>query len=319
MIIIPIIEKQDKNQKPLAPLYYKNRSRLPTVTDINIISDDLIVVLHRFSGKVYLIKIEYEIEDDEMKLKNYIILDTLKIKYGNNQYQTEMLARKDNRLYIITFTEYVVIVDIIDNKSLKQVKEINLCSKCCYHGLEINNNYLYVVPSIVTNISLHIIKMSLDDYKIDKIITPEFIKNTGKYRIKDISFFKSGKILLIIMINNGKTKMTDFNHTDDGLILLYDSNFILLNQYELKSVHIDSMITYNDDFYITVEEDEGGCIYKGSINNEKNVIENIKKTSISNFPHGIDININNNLFGFTSYSSESVYLLTMNEINKLFL
>jgi hypothetical protein len=315
MIIIPIIEKQYENVNPLVPLYYKNRSRLPTVTDINIISDDLIVVLHRFSGKVYLIKIEYEIENDCMKMKNYIILDTLTIKYGNNQYQNEMLDRKDNRLYIITFTEYLVIVDIIDNKSLKQIKEINLSRKCCYHGLEINNNYLYVVPSVVKNTEMHIIKMSLDTHQIEKITTPEFKENTGKYRIKDISFLKNGKILLIILINNGKTRMTDLNHNDNGFIGLYDSNFILLDKYELKSVHFDSLAIYNNDFYITIEDDEGGFIYKGSINNEKNTIENLKKISVPNFPHGITIN--NNLLGFTSYSSESIYLSTINEINNM--
>ncbi len=315
MIIIPIIEEQPKNVKPLAPLYYRNRSRLPTVTDINIISDDLIVVLHRFSGKVYLIKIDYIIENDFMIMNKYIIIDTLKIKYGNNQYQTEMLDRKDNRLYILTFTEYLVIVDIINNKSLKQLEEINLSNKCFYHGLEINNDYLYVVPSIVNNIKMHIIKMSLATHQIEKIITPEFTENTGKYRIKDISFFKNGKILLIILINNGKTRMNDINHQDNGFIGLYDSNFLLLDKYELKSIHMDSVITYNDDFYITIEEEEGGFIYRGSINNDKNTIQNLKKTSVAGFPHGI--HINNNRIGFTSYSSESLYLSTINEINNM--
>jgi hypothetical protein len=107
-----IIHLPEKLTLPLVPLYYKNRSRLPTVTDVNIVSNNLIVVIHRYAGKVYLIEI-----DDQ--LMNYKILDTIKISYGDNQFQTEMLTRKDNRLYIITFSEYMVIVDIVDNNKLK--------------------------------------------------------------------------------------------------------------------------------------------------------------------------------------------------------
>ncbi len=119
------------------------------------------------------------------------------------------------------------------------------------------------------------------------------------------------------MINNGKTKMDNIDHIDNGFIGLYDSNFLLLDKYELENVHIDSVITYNDNFYITIEEEEGGFIYKGLINNEKNIIEKVERTSVFGFPHGIAINPDCNLIGYTSYSTSSAYLMTIEELNNM--
>ena len=283
MLTICLFEKPDQSLKPL---YFKNRSRLPSVTDINIISNDLIVVLHRYAGMVYLININSD-------LTNYVLIDKIKIKYNQNQFQTEALTRKDKRLYIITFTEYMVIVDIIDNKHLKLVTEVKLNNHgCYYHGLEINNNNLYIVPSVVSGDNMHIAKINLNlsEMKIEKIYTDDFRKNTGKYRIKDISFLPDGKILLVIMINNGKTRMADFSHADIGFINLYTSDYVLLDTYELGEVHVDALITNGSNFYATIENLCGGFIYKGSINNEKNIIENITRLQIDGFPHGIDIN-----------------------------
>ena len=135
--------------------------------------------------------------------------------------------------------------------------------------------------------------------------------NTCKYRIKDITFLSNGNILLAIMINNGKTCMKDYNHCDNGFIGLYDSNFRLIDKYEINEIHMDSIITdrYNN-FYLTVQENEDGFIYKGNINN--NMIRNIKKIKVQDFPHGIDINHEYNLLGFTSYETSSAYILSLN-------
>ena len=312
-----IIHLPENLTLPLVPLYYKNRSRLPTVTDINIISNNLIIAMHRYAGKVYLIEI-----DDQ--LTNYKILDTIQLSYGDNMFQTEMLTRKDNRLYIITFTEYMVIVDIIDNNKLQFISKIKLNTRGnLYHGLDVFNNNLYISPAIVSNNQMHIIKIDITENqnitqnKIQKIITTEFINNTSKYRIKDISFFSDGKVLMIIMINNGKTNMKMNNHVDNGFIGLYDRNFNQLDKYPLNDVHLDGLVinVITNEFYLTIEETDGGFIYKGSIDNEKNIInKDIKKIKTENFPHGIDISLEYNLFGYTAYSTSSVYLMRLDEI-----
>lgn len=306
------IHLPEKIETSINPLYFKNDSRLPSVTDISIISKDLIVVLHRYAGMVYLIKIN-------STLTNYAIIDKIKIKYDGNKFQNEALVRKDNRLYIITFTEYMIIVDILDNQKLKQINEIQLNNRgCWYHGLEINNNNLYIVPSVVKGDTMHIIKinLSLPEIKIEKIITNEFIQNTGKYRIKDITFLPDGKILLVIMINNGKTRMVNKTHQDIGFIHLYTSDFMILDKYELGPCHADALISHEYNFYLTVEIPYGGFIFKGLINNETNKIEIIKQIPVPNFSHGIDINIESNLIGFTAYSTDSAYLMKFDEFNE---
>jgi hypothetical protein len=319
MRTIEIIENIEYGPKDT--IYYKTDHRFPTMTDVNIISDELIIAIHRVGRKVYLIKL-----NENEHTPTYEILDTLLLNY-----QTEMLTRKNNRLYIITFGKQLIIVDIIDNVKLKFIKQINLSNNNnSYHGLEIYRNNLYIVPSIVKNEPLHIIKVSLNnnEYKINKIITPYLIKNTGKYRIKDISFINDNKILLIIMINNGKTLMKDNGHCDNGFIGLYNyninqddpskSNSELLDKYDFGESHLDSLIinklNNNNIFYITVQENEGGFIYKGSINVDQNKIENITKIKCDGFPHGIDINNDYNLIGFTSYATSSVYISKLDEL-----
>jgi hypothetical protein len=303
---------------PNDKIYYKADHRFPTITDVNIISDELIIGMHRVCRKVYLIKLNQNEHEP-----SYKIIDTLLLNY-----QTEMLSRKNNRLYIITFTRHLIIVDIIDNIKLKFIDQINLSNNNnCYHGLEIYKNNLYITPSIVKNEPLHIIKISLDnsEYKIGKIITPDLIKNTGRYRIKDIAFVNDNKILLIIMINNGKTLMTQCGHCDNGFIGLYNYNINqddqskshseLLAKYDFDEAHLDSLIIdkLTNIFYITVHENEGGFIYKGFINLNLNKIENITKIKCDNFPHGIDINNDYNLISFTSYSTSSIYISKLNE------
>ena len=312
MIKIPIIENPKGHNTPI--LYYKTKSRTTTVTDVNIVSKELIVAIHRFAGKVYLIKLEY---DDNGKINKYHLLDSLKIKYGGSQYQTEMLIRKDNRLYILTYTPYLVIVDIVDNKNLKFIKELKFSHGSNYHGLDIYNNNLYIVPSMI-NEPMHIIKMSLNpeniNYQYEKIVTPEFKMNTAIYRLKDITFLSNGNVILSIMTNNGKTGMLDYNHSDDGFIGLYDMNFKLLDKLPLKEIHMDSIIAdKNDNFYLTIHEKEGSFIYKGSINND-NKIGNIKKIKVDDFPHGVHINEECNLLGYTSYATSSVYLMPLDSI-----
>jgi hypothetical protein len=151
------------------------------------------------------------------------------------------------------------------------------------------------------------------NHKFEKIITNEFKANTRKYRIKDITFLSNGNILLAILIQNEKSGMQDYNHSDNGFIGLYDMNFILIDKYELKEVHMDSMISdKNDNFYLTIQENEGGFIYKGNITN--NIIGNIKRIKVCDFPHGIDINNEYNLLGFTSYATSTAYILPLNDI-----
>ncbi len=310
MLIINIVEPLIT---PLKKLYYKNRSRLPTMTDVNIISENLIVAIHRYAGKIYLIEINSQ-------LNNYKIIDTLKIVYGNNKIETEMLSRKDNHLYIITFTEYLIIVDIIDNKQLKFVKTIKLnTSGNNYHGIDIYDNNLYIVPAVVANNPTHILKIKINNIEnnIEKIITKEMRDNTGKYRIKDISFFEDGKMIILIMINNGKTNMTINNHVDNGFIGLYDNNFNQLDVYFLNEVHLDSVATFGNDFYVPLVEKESSFIYKCSINNNK-INKNIKKYKIDDFPHGIDIykSKNKTIIGYTSYETSSIYLIDLDKLDE---
>jgi hypothetical protein len=313
MLTIPLIEPIPNYIKPL---YYKDFFRYPSVTDINFISNEYVIVIHRYSAKVYLIKLEYD-ENDKNKIINYNIIDTLKIKYGNNeQVKTEMLTRINNRLFIITFTDDLVIVDIINNTTLSQIKAIKLVNGSNYHGIKYHKDYIYIVPSIVNkkNSYLHILKLCPITLKKQLIITDEFKKNTGLWRLKNIAFLPNNNILLAIIINNGITSMFNKNHSDKGYLALYSPNYKLLNNKTPKCIHIDGLITKDYTYYMTVRDDRGAFIEIGNIDLQNN-INLLKEIKVPDFCHGLDIH--NKLFGFTSYKTNSAYILELKDLDDL--
>jgi hypothetical protein len=274
-------------------IYLGSQKRHPSVTDIKFINNELIVVAHRYASKVYLI---------EIVNNKHRIIDTIITEYENTLHLTESFQLYNNKIYLICYSEYLFIIDIINNNKLKILTRIKLNNdKTPYHGIKINKGYLYLSPSNeITNNKNNVVKFNL------KTNTFEFM-NRGdildSYRMKDIIFMNDNLIVSPI-VYKVKDSMYNKNFITNASICLFTfPQFKLLDKIEFTNIHFDLGINYNNHFLITAQDKDGGFIYIGKVNNNK--LENITKKPIKPFPHSLDIY--NDKLAYVSYGTSSVH------------
>lgn len=294
---------EEKNNTNLDRIYLKDKSRIPSVTDVKFINRDIIIVAHRYAYKLYLIKIDFENEIYEI-LDTYLTIDdhkkihfceSFKIKYNETS--------KNYELYLIFFSNYLWIfdIDLINNKFIS--KKLN--NRNTYHGMKIYNNYLYLTPSnmLINNKLNNVLQLDLEKYNITYMPLGSIKDN---YRIKDICFINNNYVLLIINYKTA-TKLSTKNHISNGTFALFTFlSLQLLDKIEFKHVHFDKSIIHNNFFYITGQDEQNGKIYKGTIDLNNKKIIMLNNIIIDDFPHGLDIY--QDLFSYTSYGTDSVHI-----------
>jgi hypothetical protein len=276
------------------PVYQAGRSRYPTVTDVAFINETRIATIHRIGCKAYLIDLG---EDGA-----HTIVDTLDIVHNNEKVKTEMITYANGKLYMITYTDLMFVLEIVENK-LTIVDRIVFKPGMSYHGLQAKGNHLYVTPS--NNMSPRtdkIVKFNMTNKTFEYIESPDLLQ---KYLIKDITFLPNNMILLAICFKKD-TNMCMKTFTNDAMIGLFDSSFRLKDKWMLPKKHIDSLIAKDNVFYVTIADDVGGFIMKGSVCGGK-IVRSIDKIPVGDFPHGIDIC--GNKLAYTSYSDSTVCII----------
>jgi hypothetical protein len=297
---IQIVEENVTNFKLL---YLDNRSRLPSVTDVKFITKDLIIVAHRYASKLYLIKLLF---DNTCEILDTIVLtypDTGKLTY------TESFVYKDNTVYCINYIEYLIKVDIIDNKFVwRSIEKINQ-NNTHYHGIEIFNNTLYLSP-IVNQINEkceEFATYNLVDKKFSFLSTPNL---PNDIKIKDILFVNSDLVVLSVL---NKTENTLYNkkYIANSYIGLYTfPNFILLDKVDIENCQLDLGTMNDNKFYVCGSTTKGDYIYYGEVKDNK--IVNFGQVEAEPFPHGIDIY--GDMIAYTSYGNDSVYIQKLEDL-----
>jgi hypothetical protein len=297
-----IISFEEKNDQNIKPIYLKNKSRLPSVTDIKFINKDLIIVAHRYAYKLYLIKINNNSDA-------YEILDTFltKEKDKNKIHFCESFEIKDQKIYLIFFSNLLWIIDI-DLFHYKFIfdKSIDLKNKNTYHGIKIYHDAIYLTPSnmMMNGFQENLLKIDLYNHTDISYLPIGDIKKN--YRIKDICFINDNLVLCVIIYKTN-IPLAVKNQIFNGAFMLFTfPDFILLDKMEYHCVHFDRITSYQSYFYITGQNEKCGIIYQGSvdINNKKIVM--LRDFEVFDFPHGIDIC--ENLFSYTSYGNNCVVI-----------
>jgi len=285
--------------------FFGDQKRIATVTDVKFISDSKLIVAHRAAAKLYLV----EIIDDIHSIK-----DTLLLKYGNKHYHPDEMAIKDNMLIMTSYENISCVVnfDILNNK-LSFVKIFQIHKYIQYHGCcisRINNNLIYYGGVRDKDYNT---PMTVYDFDTNTSID---IKTNYNGRIKTISLCNDGNILLGLdeLGKKDKNNVNLFN----SLIVIYSlekNQLTLLDSIEIEKSQIDGSVIYNNYFFVTLHcgIDKCGYIYIGKIDKDKLIF--VKKVKCNNFPHGIDVH--NNRLAYTSYTSSSVIIHTLDEFIKL--
>lgn len=294
IVEMEIVLKEPLPQNEL-PLYTGNRSRYPSVTDIVFVSHDRIVVAHRYACKLYYIEL-----DETLPLK-YRILDTIVLKINGHSHLTEMMDIHNSTIYLISYTEYVTIIDVIgDRLRVRKSMALNHVSTP-YHGIQIFEDSVYITPSNKGVGDDTIIVLDALTTRIMKRL--QLSNMASQIRIKDITFISKDRIVLLGNYKV-KTSMIMPGHIIHGFIGLYTKDFVKIHSVSFISTHFDSVTSKNGIFYATGSDLEGGYIYTGRIEND--TIAAIKKHIVADFPHGISIY--NTKLAYTSYATSAVYI-----------
>ncbi len=296
---------QIKIEEPLndgvKPLYLDNKIRYPNITDIKFINNKYLVIAHRYARKLYLIKL----------INNkYQIISSLLINYENIYHKTESFDIINNTIYLLGFSEFLIIVDIINYKKLKINKVIKIDTKnITYHGIKYFDNSIYLTPSTYSSDdNNNIIKFNIKNDNYQLMETGDILKN---YRIKDIIFITNNLVILSIVIKT-TTTLFDNTHNSDSIIGLFSfPDYKLMDKVEYNNIHLDLGCSKDNNYYICGHDLEGGFIYKGTIDIDNNKIININKIKVEDFPHGICIY--DNFLAYTSYGTSSAYIHDLSE------
>jgi hypothetical protein len=280
------------------PIYLGNRSRFPTVTDVVFVSENRIVVAHRNACKVYYIELE--------ETKKYRILDEIVLYVNGRPHRTEMMDIRNSSIYLISYTEYLTIIDIIGDKlHIRQSIPLNK-THSPYHGIQVSGNNVYITPSNKRNGDDSIVVWNTITNRIQERIQSPDIGST--IRIKDITFIREDRIVLL---GNYKveTDMMTPGHIFHGFIGLYTLDFRKICHVEFDTTQFDSVTSKDGIYYATGADLEGGYIYKGGLINDE--LSPIQKYSVHDFPHGICIY--GTKLAYTSYTTSAVYITELDE------
>lgn len=281
-------------------IYLDGESRLPTATDVKFLNENLLVAAHRIAGKMYIFKKE---EDKYKKIEE------IKIKINNKEYLTEAFVIIENRIYLAGYSENLIILEIEENTKLKIKELIKINNKgILYHGIKDYNGKIYLTPSNnSTRLEDNIIEYNPETKEIIKLPIGDI---SNKSRIKDILFINNERVILPI-VEKTTTNMLQKNHISNGVICLFTfPEFRLLDKKAFNHIHFDLGTNNENRFYITAHDKTGGYIYIGEVIEDK--IENIKKSEVEDFPHGI--HYYENKLGYTSYGTSSVYIVNENDL-----
>jgi hypothetical protein len=271
------------------PLYLGERTRFATVTDVKFINETILLVAHRYAGKLYIVDISMSPN----------IRSEFQLIHNGKIQQTEMIEIVGNNVYVISYDEWLFCLRLANNK-LTLMKVVLLNTKGAkYHGIQYHKEQLWITPSNHADGDDRIVL-----YK-PTTNTITFQPSIGsQYRIKDIAFFPDDSCILLTNIKH-VLWMTEKGSIFDSEIKIYDKSWNQTDVKKIENTHLDAVVTEGNCFYATASDLRGGWIIAGKI--EKGKILNIQEIRVDDFPHGIAL-LGDKL-AYTSYASESVNVI----------
>lgn len=278
-------------------LYQGQRWRYPSMTDVKFLNNEYIVAAHRYGCKVYVI---------QKQTDAFVIVNTLTLTYNGQPYPTESFTIVNNKIYMISFTNVMTIIDIMPNYSLKQNASIELHNNdVTCHGIAYRDNCVYITPSKKNIGTEYIVSYNTLNGEIKQVTSLG-----DDIRVKNLAFLPNDLVVVIVNYKT-KTAMIEKGHKFNGSIRLYTLDFKQLDSIEVPLTHFDGITSKKNIFYVTGADLDGGYIYKGIV--EDNKLSSIHKYQTQDFPHGIDIR--ENIIAYTSYTTSGIHFIDESEFD----
>jgi hypothetical protein len=287
---IPLIEPPNDFCQTL---YFGQRTRFPSATDVDFVSETRIVAAHRYGCKLYVI-------DFNMDEKSFSIVHTHMLTHNGSKMQTEMIKVVGNKVYVICYSDLIFEFELVSDGTLvKQRSKVLNDTKTPYHGIEFFESHLYLTPSNKSHGDDRIVKLNPVTFK------HEHLKSLGsKFRYKDIGFLEN-RFRVIPANYKNSVGMTTPGSSFNGIVYVYNERFERTDARYIELAHFDAITTRGNEFFVTVSDRQGGAILHGTVG-DSGTIDTLRRIPVEDFPHGI--NIFGSLIAYTSYETSALYI-----------
>lgn len=298
--ILRNIPKEPSAKNPVfwkqGEFFFKDQSRVATMTDVKFINNNTLVACHRAAAEVFLIKII----NNTFEMIDSMVLDKEPHKYFyRDAFHPDLMSHHNGMIYLSEYGPTYCVLTVYANKLIyvgaHKANNVNIQ----YHGIFANDQGLYLGgcnPAIITYIgnnkpAIHLISS----------------KNYVNERVKTISLYNNLFIVCFdILISEGKYKEIDTRIR----ILKQDQNNnldIIDESVYIKDSQPDGAVIYKDYFLCTRHCAIKRCGVISIYKIHSNKLELIKEIECENFPHGIDIN--ENKIVYTSYAKSAIFMI----------
>jgi hypothetical protein len=267
-------------------------TRFDTLTDIKFLNDTQFVCANRQSAKVYLVEFNHS-------NGTYKILHSLFVIDNNSPFHFDLLYLENNTIYAVELSNRICILYIRNNMIYKH-SVFKLETNVSYHGITKHQTRLILSHSYLSS------GLTMYDTHTKQLQRIQSLNHLENKRIKQSAVFQN--TILLVIACDGTPKTKDFEILYDSYLGAYNLDTLeYIGLQRIPNAHIDDLCVYNDDIYITAQQNNQGklLIYKLI----DTVFHDVGSITVNEFPHGIDIR--NGYIGYTSYKNSSVSILTV--------
>lgn len=230
----------DPNTYNFPARHIGSKTRYDTMTACEFVSHDTIVCSNRQSAKLYLIRFDMD---------SWSLLDSIDtITDDGCLWFPEIIKRYAETYYATAYVGgYLTFKINVENRiSCLSFHPIN--SLCCYHGLHIANNKVFLTDS--KKDAPGIITMGIDHHVLPGL---------KKKRVKDLTQMKNG-LWVVLASSSGPEQSPSKAYS--SLIVLYSADFLLKDELILDRTHLDSVVHCENVCYITAQHHDKGYIFR---------------------------------------------------------
>jgi hypothetical protein len=274
-------------------IFFGQKGRIPSHTDVAFISRSRLVIAHRFSGKLFLV---------DVKGGSFQMVCSYKLWYNGKYEFPDLIHAYKNTIYVVNLNTILHILEIKDDL-ICYMKSVQIHPTYGYHGLHAFESNVYLVSTTKTKEDRFVIS----EYNVQSGNCKHYPILGNEHRMKDISFLSETLCVILTSHNDREIGLGGEKQVYDGEIILCEFNgkeFIILDKKSFEMSHFDSVVSKNNLIYCTMVNQIGSYILTAKI--EDSTITDLIKHPCEPFPHGIDIY--ENQIAYSCYGTSTTYI-----------
>jgi hypothetical protein len=276
---------------PSSTVFIGDRGRLSTATSVALLDKNTIACAHFSGKKLYVYRFD-------IKKQSYEIISSIDTSYNGESCKTDLMTSNVHGKIVTTnFFNHTCTMYQYDGKNVKHIRDLNYSAGEVVHGVKFYKNDILAVTSRRHSAGIHF-------FHVDDVNYNFIIQTPGK-SVQDICFISDHRLVMISTTDSPKLKS---NAMWSSVIDVIDFDLeccaaTLVHSKEFSNVHLDNIVLYESNLYITDQYGDSVIVYDSSS------FELIGRHTGFSFPHGIDVK--HGMMAVTNYGRNSVEIRTI--------